>query len=195
MQPFPDEQLADLAEGRLQTEAAHALRAQIATDPAALETLSAFETIMGLMRDDDSIDAPEHVIARALRLMRQPAPLSAPGLLQRIVAVLRSDSRQLPLTSGLRSGDDLPRSLIYHADTFDIDLQIAPRAGRWQLQGQILGDQLHGTVLLSSAQQSLSAPINELGEFSLPPVDAGSYMLLIQLESHELLIEELELGY
>jgi hypothetical protein len=195
MQPLTDEQLADLAEGRLPRDEATVLRARVAAEPTALATLNDFEAIVGLMRDDDTVDAPEYVIARALRLLRTPTELATPSLLQRIIAVLRSDSRSMPLATGLRSGDQMPRSLIYNAEGFDIDLQIAPRAGRWQIQGQILGEALSGTVVLRSQQQSLSTAINELGEFNLPPVDAGSYILSIQLAAHEILIEDLELGY
>ncbi|NJM06164.1 hypothetical protein HC891_08120, partial [Candidatus Gracilibacteria bacterium] len=65
-----------------------------------------------------------------------------------------------------------------------------------QIQGQILGrGWLIGMVSLNSAQRSLTTPVNDIGEFSLPLVDAGNYTLLIQLEAREILIEDLELGY
>ena len=185
-------QLADLAEGRLPAAAAAALRRRVAADPAAAAELAALEELIALMRGDDSVAAPEPVIARAVRLMRPPAP--APGPLARLVATLRGDSRQLPLAAGLRAGQGAPRSLAYSAADWDLDLQLTPQAGRWQLQGQLLGPELAGSVTLSGGGASLTAPINGLGEFRLPPVEAGRYSLLLQLDTRQIVVEALELG-
>ncbi len=187
-----NEQLIDLAEGRLSPDEAAALRRQLADDPAARAELAALEELLSLMRSDDSVDAPEHVIARAVRLGRRPAP--APGLLRRIAATLRSDSRGRPLAAGLRSGQGAARSLAYGAEGWDLDLQLTPQAGRWQLQGQLLGPELAGAVTLSGGAEPVTVPINELGEFSLPPVAPGTYRLTVSLGAGAIVVEPLELG-
>lgn len=186
------EQLVDLAEGRLLAAEAAALHQIVAADPSARAELSALEDLITLMRSDDSVAAPEHVIARAVRLMRSPSPAPTTNVLQRIVAILRGDSRQLPMAAGLRSGQ-VVRSLTYSAADWDLDLQLTPQAGRWQLQGQLLGPELAGLVELDGNLGSFTATINELGEFSLPSVEAGVYTLRIRLGVHEIVVAPLEL--
>lgn len=188
------DQLIDLAEGRLPPTEAAALRQAIAADAAAAAELAALEELIGLMRSDDSVDAPEHVIARAVRLLRKPVPAPAPALLERIVALLRSDSRGLPLAAGLRSEQSAPRSLSYSAGEWDLDLQIAGSAGLWQLRGQLLGPESAGSVVLKGLAGAIDAPINDLGEFNLPPVEAAAYTLLVQLGTRIIVVEGLELG-
>jgi hypothetical protein len=193
MPPYTYEQLIDLAEGRLNPAVAEPLRALVTADPSAAAELAALTDLIDLMRGDDSVDAPEHVVARAVRLMRPPVSAPDAGLLQRIVAVLRGDSRQPSLAAGLRSGQAV-RSLSYRATAWDLDLQLTPQAGRWQLQGQLLGPELAGEVELSDGAEPLTAMINELGEFNLPPVRAGAYTLRLRLGTHEILVAPLELG-
>lgn len=188
------EQIIDLAEGRLPPSEAAELRARIAGDPAAMAELHAYEELISLMRDDDSVDAPEHVIARALRLVRSPSSAQRSDVMRRILATLLGDSRQTPLAVGLRSDQTLPRSMTYAAEEYDLDLQIMPRIGRWHIRGQVLGPATSGSVTLSGADVWHNVPINELGEFSLPLVDAGVYSLIIMLETCEIVIERLELS-
>lgn len=193
MQPIPYELIVDLAEGRVDPAEAAALRARIAADSTAKAQLASLEALVRLMRDDDSVDAPEHVISRAVRLMRRPEP--APGPLQRLIAVLRLDSWQAPeLAAGLRSGQVWPRALLLSAGDRDLDLQIGPRGEGWQLSGQVLGPEEQGTVALSGSGLRLSVPLNELGEFVLPPVGAGRYVLQITQGAREIVVSDLELG-
>lgn len=194
MSKVTQEQLIDLAHGRLSAQVAAALRTQIAADPALSAEFAAVEELISLMRSDTSVDAPEHVIARAVRLMRRPVAPPAPGLLQRILAVLKYDSAPQRLPSGLRSAEATERNLAYSAAAWELDFQIAPRAGRWQLRGQLLGPELAGSVALSSSTETVTTETNELGEFTLPPVAAGSYTLRLQIGTHEIVVESLELG-
>ncbi len=188
------DQIIDLAEGRLPPSEAAELRARIAGDPAALAELHAYEELISLMRSDDSVDAPEHVIARAVRLVRPPFPARRSEVMRRILATLLGDSWQTPLAVGLRSDQTMPRSMTYTAEEYDLDLQMTPRIGRWHLRGQVLGPETSGSVILSGAGVSHNVPINEQGEFNLPLVDAGVYSLIIMLETCEIVIERLELS-
>jgi anti-sigma factor RsiW len=193
MAKVTSEQLIDLAEGRLSAQAAEALRQRIVGDPILTSDLAAFEKLIKLMRSDTSVDAPEHVIARAVRLMRKPRPAPGPGLLRRLVALLHSDSLGQPLAYGLRSGAESARTLSYEAEDWDIALQLTPWAGRWQLRGQVLGPEIASDVTLEAGAAPLVAPVNELGEFALPPVEPGCYRLLVRAETREILVESLEL--
>jgi hypothetical protein len=126
-------------------------------------------------------------------VMRKPRPAPKPGLLQRLVAHLQSDSARQPLAAGLRSGEGSVRTLSYTAEDWDIAVQLTPWAGRWQLRGQILGPEIVGTVQLDAGDEPQSVSVNELGEFALPPLEAGSYRLLVRAETREILVELLEL--
>lgn len=194
MQGLPYELLVDLAEGRLPAQEAATLRTQLASDPAAAAELTALETLIDLMRSDQGEDAPEHVIARAARLVRSPSPTPAPNLLQPIIAMLRGDSWQMPLAAGLRAGSGAPRSLAYSAEAWDVDLQLDRQPGGWQLRGQLLGPELTGSVVLNGGEAPITAEISELGEFALPPLQAGIYTLQLQLGERTIVIEQLELG-
>lgn len=193
MKPLTTEQLLDLMENRLSPAEEAAVRAQLATDPVAQAELQSLIELIGLMRDDDSVDAPEHVIARAVRLIRPIAPAPAPNIIRRILATLLRDSRQTPLVAGVRSTQVTPRSLVYRADEYELDLQILPRNGRWQVRGQIFGVELVGMVMLANDHLSVQASINELGEFDVPPVVEGVYTLRVSLSACEIVIEHLEL--
>ncbi len=71
--------------------------------PVAQAELQECEALISLMRNDDSVDAPEHVIARALRLMQPPTPAPQGEIVRRFIATLLGDSWQTPLAFGLRS--------------------------------------------------------------------------------------------
>jgi anti-sigma factor RsiW len=187
------EQLVDLAEGRLTAQAADRLRQQIAADPALRAELAAIEDLIKLMRSDTSVEAPEHVIARAVRIMSKPQPAGGPGRFQRLIARLQGDSAQASFAFGMRSGTGSERTLSYVAEDWDIALQLTPWAGQWQVRGQMLGPEVAGTITLESEADPLVAPVNELGEFALPPVEPGRYRLHIRTETREILVESLEL--
>lgn len=195
MQPIPYELIVDLAEGRVGPAEAVALRARIAADPAAQAQLASLEALVRLMRDDDSVDAPDHVVSRAVRLIRRPAAAPEPGPIQRLIAVLKLDSWQTPgLAAGLRSTDIWPRALLLSAGDRDLDLQIGPRGDGWQLSGQVLGPEERGTVVLSGGSLRLSVALNDLGEFVLPPVGAGRYVLQVSQGAYEIVVSDLEIG-
>lgn len=194
MVSFPYDLLVDLAEGRVPLAEAASIRARIATDARAQAELEAIEQLIALMRSDDSIDAPAHVLARAFRLVRREEAPSAAGLLRRIAAALRSDSWQAPLAAGLRTDQPTTRDLVYTAEDRDLDLQIAPSGNLWQLRGQVLGPDDPGSITLSSGQILVSVELSDLGEFTLPPLPPGSYELVLRQGDREIVIAELELG-
>ncbi len=195
MKSLTTEQLLDLIEHRLSPDEADALRSQVLSDPTAQAELQSLTELIDLMRSDDSIDAPTHVINRAVRLMRQRTPASTPLSFRQFIATLLSDSWQMPLAAGLRSMDIMPRSLVYQAEDYELDIQIRLHAGRWQVRGQILGSETTGIVDLINDQgnQVTEAAINEVGEFELPPVEEGRYTLRVTLPTCNIVIEQLAL--
>lgn len=136
------------------------------------------------------VDAPEHVILRAIALWpADSAARAAPapsGGSRRLLAVLGFDSGAAsPLAFGMRSSGGSVRQLLFSVEGRDIDLRIAPAGsdGRFALSGQILGPDSVGAVTVEPAAGGAraEAPLNELGEFVLPPVAPGQYLLRLEL--------------
>jgi hypothetical protein len=193
MERVPYELLVDLAEGRLSPIEAAALREQIALDQLAQQRLADLEQLIGLMRDDDSVDAPEHVVARAARILRQRG--QRPDTLRRLTALITSDSWGAPrMAAGLRSLHAWPRAILLRAGDRELDLQVAPRGEHWQVSGQVLGPELPGEVTLSGPADFATATLNELGEFTLPLVAGGRYTLTVTQGDLEIVVPNLEIG-
>lgn len=141
-------------------------------------------------------DAPESVIQRAIGLWQHGARTAAPaaGPLRRLLARLVSDSALAPsaLAFGQRGAGAPVRQLVFCTDGYDVDLRIVADTGaaaeRWRLSGQVLGAQATGHVALRSAagEPLAEVPIDELGEFRLPPVAGGAYVLALQLDGTEI---------
>lgn len=189
--------LADLAEGRLAPPAAAAVRQRAAAHPWTSERLAALERTIGLMRADKGYDAPGHVVQRALRLMRPPAAArgATSGSLRRLVGRVRFDSAQAPMAAGLRAAGEGPRRLLFSAEPYEVDLLISPAAGRWRLSGQLIGpDEPGGAAELAGSAGILTTPLNELSEFTLPPVEPGRYTLVVRQPATLIIAAEIDLG-
>lgn len=185
------EQLVDLAEGWLGPAAARALQQRAEAHPAARANLAWLSRTIGLMRQDAMVDAPEALVRRAIGLRRSGLPLA--GLLRRVTAALRFDSRLEPLAMGLRSADGGPRSLLFAAEDRELDLQIMRRGERWQITGQVLGPDPGGQVELVGPAGRVQAELSDIGEFVLAPVPAGRYALTLRQGDCEIAVPELEL--
>jgi hypothetical protein len=145
--------------------------------------------------------APEHVIQRALaQWQARPQAQDAPGLLQRVRAALSFDSAGVsPLAFGARTVGGTTRQLLFSAAGHDIDLRISAAsndpAGPWSLMGQVLGPQAQGMVALIDTQgRSLGeSALSELGEFRLPAVAPGRYIVRLRIGQREIELPEVEL--
>ncbi len=152
-------------------------------------------------------EVPPWASQRALDVWRTPAA-SAPGLLQRLQAVLSFDSWQAQPALALRTrGARAARQLLYSVGRHDVDVRIcalpaAPALADtavplFEISGQVLGPSAHGSVTwlaLGSDGQPLaptpagdaeagarSVAFNELGEFVLPALPAGRGVLRLRL--------------
>jgi hypothetical protein len=140
-----------------------------------------------LLSSRDLADAPEHVIHRAIAVfMRPTAAVPKPGILRRLAAVLSFDSGDaLPLAFGQRSSGGSVRQLLFTVEGRDIDLRVVPGAeqGSFALSGQILGPDRGGSVRVrSEAGHDLqSCELSDMGEFKLPPVSSGTYVLTLEV--------------
>jgi hypothetical protein len=185
----PFELLVDLAEGRVAPEDSRDARAHLSTCAACAGQLAQVERLTQMMRSDNSEDAPRDVLAAALSLF--PARPAREGFLRRVVAALSFDSTAPAPAFGVRSGQaSSTRQLLFSAGDVDVDLRVAPDAEGWAVSGQVLGECAGGWAELGGAEESgraARAELNELCEFALPAVPAGSYTLRLRLD--DLLVE------
>jgi hypothetical protein len=186
----PFDQLVDLVDGRLSAEALERARAHLAGCKRCAADVAWLEHLIGLMRNDTSVDAPADQIARVVGLFHQRGN-RAP---RRLVARMRFDSARQPQGIGLRSGFTAGRQLVFNADDIDLDLRISPAITGWAVAGQLLGNCHGGEVELYGAQGVARATLNQFCEFKLPPIQAGVYTLTLHLEGTDLEIADLDIG-
>ncbi|MBC7930456.1 MAG: hypothetical protein H7Z38_07780 [Rubrivivax sp.] len=194
---IPFARLADLVEGRLTTDEARDDRGHLGACARCAEQAAQLGRVTQLMRADTSEDAPRGAIFNAVRMFpARPAAEAAPGILRRIVAALTFDSNALAPAFGVRSGQSAPaRQLLFSAGDFDVDLRLAPGGEGWTVSGQVLGRCAGGEVELGEAGRAAlsSVALNDLCEFTLPPVPEGSYALRLRLNELEIEIPDLSL--
>jgi len=194
---IPVNRLADLVEGRLTPDERAQLEAHIAACARCSGELAQLERLIRLMRTDTAEDAPQSVIARAVRLFRSrsvPAPASS-GSRRHVLAVLRFDSAGLAPALGVRSGEPTTRQLLFSAEAYDIDLRIEPAGQEWIVSGQVLGESAAGgRAELQSAMSTWQAALNAQSEFTMPPIPAGHYELILHLTDMDAEMDELKIG-
>lgn len=194
-QHLPFEKLADMAENRLLTSERAAAEAHVSGCSRCSAQLARVEQTITLMRTDKAEDAPRHAVASALNLFRtRTAVASEPSLVQRVLAALSFDSTQLTPAYGVRSGQATARQLLYSAGENDIDLRVQSSGEAWVVSGQVLGECAGGNIRLEGTAAQVEAGLNELCEFTLPAVPAGSYTLRLRLNEVEVEVPELRLG-
>jgi anti-sigma factor RsiW len=186
--------LLDLADERLAPEERERTATHVAGCLRCRTELDALRRLLETMRTDRSEDAPPAAVAAAIRLFRPRIEEERPSTLQRLIAVLRFDSRQQPLALGMRAGQAAGRHLLYSAGEHDLDIRLTQRAGLWTAAGQVLGPAGAGEVELEGATAVVRGAITELGEFTLPPVPPGTYTLRLRLAAVELEAADLEIG-
>lgn len=194
-QHIPFATLADLAERRATADERATSMAHLSACPECTAEFHRLEKVLELMRTDIAPDAPRDVLTYAINIFRGREQSSEPSLLRRIVAALSFDSSMnVAPAFGVRSGQATSRQLLYSAEENDIDLRINLQDDRWIVAGQLLGEDCVGGRVEIQGQGGLAgATLNELCEFTLPPLPAGSYTLRLFLQNAEVEIPHLEL--
>ena len=194
---IPFARLADLAEGRLSAEESAGMSGHLSACVRCAGQVEQLGRLAALTRADASEDAPPAALSSVLRMFRaRTVKAAGPSLLRRLVAALTFDSSSLQPAFGVRSGQAAPaRQLLFSAGGFDVDLRLAPGGDAWTVSGQVLGPCGGGEVEVSDAEGSTAAraALNQLCEFTLPPVAEGTYALRLRLEGTEIEIPELSL--
>ena len=185
------ERLVDYLDGLLDAASAEAMAAHLASGcPECVAGRDWYERVISITTSDDTIEPPPWVLKRALRIFENaPSQGSAPARVRRLVASLIFDSLARPSMAGARLMKPDDHQLLYRADDYSIDLQVALQGGsRFDLTGQILkeGEYMFESVaglqlaLISKGEAIGSAITNEIGEFSFPAIEGGHYEMRIE---------------
>jgi len=118
---------------------------------------------------------------------------------RRLAASLSFDSwATAPLATGRRTLRGETRQFIFNAEGRDIDLRVTAVADGFALAGQVLGPDEAGAVTLAPvaapATTTRSASLDPLGEFHLPDVAAGQYLLTLRLGDTEIELPPIDVG-
>ena len=186
--------LLDLADKKLAAD--ERVSSHLSECASCGDELHRLESLVSLMKDDKSVDAPRDVFAYAVNIFRQQAGTREPSLVQRIVAAVSFDSLNRAPAFGVRSGQTTSRQLLYSAGETDLDLHINEQDhDRWVVAGQVLGENCSGgQIQLKGDAGSASALLNEQCEFTLPAVAPGNYDLLLRLANVEVEVQRLKIG-
>lgn len=187
-------QLIDFYEARLTPQEQESVRVHLAGCPFCQSELAWLKRVIRLMRSDQSEDAPQQFIFDAFTLFNL-RPVTTPSRQRpRVQAVLLFDSARQPFVVGIRTLSFDVRQLLFSAAGREIDMRIIPSGALWIVWGQLLGSEEIGTVELQDADSSVQTTLNTLNEFSLPPVQSGTYTLTIALNDVELEIADMQIG-
>lgn len=182
------EQLVDLLDGRLAPAPAAAVERHVALGCLQCgEDVAWYGRVKFVAASDDSVEPPPWVLKRALRIFdTQPG---ARSLASRVIASLVFDSLRRPGLAMSRSIGVEDRQLMYEAEPYSIDLQVASLdQARADLSGQILRrDELMfesvAGLSLDLAREGcpvLSTVTNDRGEFRVGALACGNYDLKIE---------------
>ena len=186
-----NEEITGIADGRQapSNETAQHLK----TCAHCAEELARYETVVGLMRRDDSAPAPAAArqfardIFRARQTQLQPQTES---LTKRIKTTLKIDWSGLTPAFGERSSSSVAsaaneRQMLFAAGDYDVDLRLKQTENGFAARGQVLGELPRNcSIFLETTSFTAECSVDEMGFFSfspLPSVD-GLQVLLILAE-------------
>ncbi len=150
MRPSFDELLA-FAANQLEADKALAVQRHLQASSSDANVVREIQRTLAVMRADDTVAAPDSVLARARALFEKAVRVEVPSLaqtLRRIIAQLTFDNRRQPALAGYRSVAQAV-ALSFAADGVEIDLQIEPPSQResneWRMLGQVSAEPRCGT--------------------------------------------------
>lgn len=184
------EMLADIAEERATSHAREAAMSHLSTCSTCRDTLLRLQHLILTMRSDKTNDAPPGVLTSAINIFSPEKRVP----LRRIIALLTFDSHNSSPAFAVRSLLSASRQMLYSAEEIDLELRITVQNDECILAGQVIGEGCaEGHVELSGVGGKSKATLNEICEFTLPPIPPGNYSLTVRMLDREIEIPELEL--
>jgi|tagenome__1003787_1003787.scaffolds.fasta_scaffold20390769_2 hypothetical protein len=190
------DRLVDLVKGDLSTEQQAEIAAHIATCSMCAADVAWLEHMLELYQTDDSRSAPPVALAQVRNFLRRGDVLQSARQVRCIRAVLIFDSANPAQAIPMRSNMAVKRQFVFRAEELDLDLHVSVAGSKWIISGQVLGSDEEGWAELWGEMGTLEAntPLNDLRQFTLPAVTAGTYMLKVQLNDTMIEILGLEIG-
>ena len=196
--------LADWLEGRLSADEASAVQEAVAAaDSDTLADVAWLRRFFRATEDAITESPPRELVDALVETFEDHARgRRAPGLFRRVLAGLVFDSNLQP-AAGLRAvgGQQARRQLIYHADAFDLALNLLARDADNDLDvdGQVLahegGEPEPVSIQLLRDSNELALTVTDaLGSFSFRRVEPGSYELVLSAERVEVSVVPVDLG-
>jgi hypothetical protein len=190
------DRLVDLLKGDLSTEQQAEIAAHIVTCCKCAADVAWLEHILELYHSDDSTSAPPVALAHVRNFLRRRGVSQGARQLRRITAVLIFDSANPTEAIAMRSNMAVKWQFVFRAEELDLDLHVTSAGAKWIISGQVLGSDEEGRAELWGEMGTLVANsrLNDLHPFTLPAVNAGTYMLKVQLNDTMIEILGLEIG-
>ena len=196
--------IADWVEGRLPEGESRIVEAAVAGADSATLADEAWLRRFHRAADSAIIESPPREVRDALveTFEAHARNRRAPGLVERVLAGLVFDSNMQP-AAGLRAvgAQQSRRQLIYHADTFDLVINLLARESDndLDLDGQVLpreGGQpeLLSVQLLSDGGELALTVADDLGSFALQGIPPGGYELVLSAETVEVSVLPVDVG-
>ncbi len=197
---IPSEQLINFADGTILSAEKGKVEQHLAQCKNCMGELSLFNKAIASMRADHSVDAPQDAIKWTKNLFRTRAAAPRQTVAQKILAVLQMDLSQMSPAFGERSAAAAAQ-MLFQAGENSVDLRISQgEKGREKgliLKGQVLGSGFENcSVILRAEKKEFKAEANELAEFTIKNIKAGTYeMSLISTtgDAKEITLENLVL--
>ena len=195
--------LLDFLEDRLPKAKADQVTAHLALPCAACQgEIEGMRDVLQLLRNEHLSEPSSVAVQRVIRLFRRfhEGPFSDER--PRLIARLLFDSLLAPSTLAVR-GIGNERQLLYGAEGFDIDLQIADEGnqGFLHLLGQVMPltddlSQVQGGVVRLTREDDVtaSATADELGTFAFQALAPGDYELWLDLPRARIWVPHLTLA-
>lgn len=179
-------------------------RSHLAECTACQAQLAALNKLAGALQIAKASEPAPAALARYAQLYSQvqQAPSFTQRLSEFILAQLQWDGRQQPAWQGVRNTQVASYRLLYATASAEIELLVAPREGRFQIEGEVI-PRTEPTTLLPARCELHDSTGAELidatdcpsdGRFHLAYVPTGQYRLaFVPTSGPTIIIDQLEL--
>lgn len=173
-----------------------AVEAYLEEDPTGQQELARARQALAGLRSDDMVAPSPSLMARVQAAFRHR--LNRGSDRPQRQAELQFDSWAQPMPQGVR-GIPQERQLLFHHGAYDLDLQVvqAQTPNDYVMRGQLLADspglqnELEGILLNlrnTTTGQERRGLTDQYGRFSFSQLSKGEYLLLVELDSYDIVI-------
>jgi len=196
--------LVDWMEGRLPEDEARTVEEALAGANSATLADAAWLRRFFEATENVVVESPPRELRGALVGTFEPHARGrrTSGLVRRVLAGLVFDSNLQP-AAGLRAvgAEQSRRQLIYHADTFDLAVNLLAREADndLDLDGQVLPREgetpdIFSVQLVRDGSEMALTVVDEMGSFALQRIPPGAYELILSSEGVEISVLPVDMG-